>query len=313
MRNIINRFIFLCPLLALSCEKVAPKLRAVTPPNNYFSESYDVTSLAISPSFMTADSVGFVKDLALEEISGIAASHAVPGALWAEEDSGNENNLYLLSECGNTLANFRMTSISNRDWEDLAVANGPIAGIRYLYLAETGDNYFRYASKFIYRFPEPAPPAQGFAAFNEILSVDRIEFTYPDGIKNAEAVMVDPVTRDIYVISKENQATIYVARYPQPVNSAFVITKLGMLPISDVTAADISPDGNEILIKNYSQLFYWKKTSTETITDLLQQTPKRAPYIPETKGESIAWAPDGSGYLVTSEGENQPLYFYKRK
>jgi hypothetical protein len=80
-----------------------------------------------------------------------------------------------------------------------------------------------------------------------------------------------------------------------------------------VTAADISADGKEILIKNYSQILYWKKSGSESITELIRQTPQRAPYTPELKGESIAWATDGSGYYVTSEGANQPIYFYKRK
>lgn len=313
MRHVFFCVTFLFAWLMLSCDKATPKPKPVTPVVDYFTASYDVTSLPVSTSFASADSVGAVNDLALDEISGIALSRSVRGALWVEEDSGNENKIYLLTEGGTTLAYFRMSSVSDRDWEDMAISTGPRAGINYLYLAETGDNNFKYATKFIYRFAEPIPTAAGFAAANEIATVDKITFSYPDGIRNAEAVMVDPVTHDIYVVSKENQATVFVARYPQPVDSAFKIVKLGTLPISDVTAADISADGKEILIKNYSQILYWKKSGNESISELLQKTPQRVPYSPELKGESVAWAPDGSGYYVTSEGANQPIYFYKRK
>jgi len=50
-----------------------------------------------------------------------------------------------------------------------------------------------------------------------------------------------------------------------------------------------------------------------TVTDLLQQTPMRAPYTPELKGESVCWANDGSGYSTTSDGPDQSIWFYKKK
>ena len=125
--------------------------------------------------------------------------------------------------------------------------------------------------------------------------------------------MIDPTTKDIYVVSKEGQAVVYVARFPHETTKTFTITKVGALPISDVTAADISQDGKEILIKNYALILYWKKSENETITQLLQKTLQRAPHQPEQKGESICWAIDGSGYFTTSESSAPPIYFYKRK
>jgi len=77
--------------------------------------------------------------------------------------------------------------------------------------------------------------------------------------------------------------------------------------------AAISKTGDEILIKSYTQIFYWKKSSGESMAHCLQQTPVRAAYQPEDKGEAICWATDGSGYFTTSEGEGEPVYFYKRK
>jgi len=296
-----------------SCEYADTATKPVTTSPDYFTASYDITSLPVSNSFGPPDSVGAVQDFALEEISGIAPSSGVPGALWAEEDSGNENKIYLLSSEGKTLANFRMASINDRDWEDLSISSGPLPNVHYLYLAETGDNKHINPTKYIYRFPEPQLSGQNFPIESEIAAVETIAFQYPDGIKNTEAVMVDPTTNDIYIISKEGQAVIYVARYPQPLNKVFTISKLGTIPISDVTAADISQDGNEILIKNYSLVLYWKRPSDKSVTEILQEKPIRVPYQPELKGESICWAADGSGYSVTSEGADQPIWFYKRK
>jgi hypothetical protein len=289
---------------------------APAPADDFFTSSYEITGLPISTAFEAAKELGAVEDLALNEISGVAVSFEVPDALWTEEDSGNENKIYLITKTGKSLGSFRMTSVSDRDWEDMAISTGPILNVRYLYLAETGDNNYHYPVKSIYRFPEPSITNKPFPLNEEIPIVETISFKYPDGIKNSEAVMVDPVSHDIYIISKEGQATIYVARFPQALNSVFTITKLGTLPISDVTSADISQDGTEILVKNYSLMLYWKKSSSESISELLKKTPQRAPYTPEPKGESVCWAADASGYFTISEmTDNNPtkVYFYQRK
>jgi len=287
-----------------------------TTPEASFVKYYDLTSLPVSTSFDSPTLVCAVNDAALNEISGIAASYAQGSSVWTEEDSGNENKLYLIGNNGSTIATMRMVSVNNRDWEDMSLSNGPLLNVHYLYLADIGDNKFSQPTKYIYRFPEPSLANVSLPFTGEIAQVEKMEFNYPDGIKNSEAVMVDPVTLDIYVISKEGQAVVYVARYPQDISKTFTMRKLGTLPISDVTAADISPDGKEILLKNYAVVLYWKKANNESITDLLQQIPQRAPYVPEPKGESICWATDGSGYFTTSEIiDSTPanIYFYKRK
>ena len=44
----------------------------------------------------------------------------------------------------------------NRDWEDIALGNGPVAGTNYIYLADIGDNSIDSSQYYIYRFAEPA-------------------------------------------------------------------------------------------------------------------------------------------------------------
>jgi len=290
---------------------ITPAIPAVT--DDFFTVYYDLTSLPISNDFEPAKNLGLVQNSLLNEISGIASGNSISATLWCEEDSGNENNIYLIRATGEFLGTVRMTSITNRDWEDMSIAPGPDASLQYIYLAETGDNNKVNSDKYIFRFPEPIISTTSFPFTYSVSAVEKISFQYPDGNKNAEAVMIDPLTKDIYVVSKEDQAVIYVARYPQKINSVFTMTKLGVLPISNVTAADISPGGNEIVIKNYAITLYWKKTSDESISELLKKTPVRAPYQIEEKGESICWARDGSGYFTTSELPGQPVYFYKRK
>jgi hypothetical protein len=281
--------------------------------DSFYIANYDVEELAISHAFDSGRVTGNVLDLSLDEISGMAVSYKEQNAVWVEEDSGNENKIYLLSTSGKTLTSFRL-NIFNTDWEDIAIATGPVDSLRYIYLADIGDNNKINSVKYIYRFAEPSINA---ALPGETLNIqiDKISFRYPDGIKNAEAIMIDPLTKDIYVVSKEDQAIVYVAPYPQDLNHVITLIKLAALPIPSITSADVSPDGSEILMKNYGSVFHWKKKNeNESMFTLIKQKPARLAYVPEQRGESICWGTDGSGYFTTSEllDSDVPILFYKR-
>ena len=46
--------------------------------------------------------------------------------------------------------------------------------------------------------------------------VDRLRFVYPDTIRDAEAMMLDLLTKDYYIITKrEDSVRLYRAAYPQ--------------------------------------------------------------------------------------------------
>ena len=62
--------------------------------------------------------------------------------------------------------------------------------------------------------------------------------------------------------------------------------------------------GQEVLIKNYLNVFYWKKEGNQSIEELLQNPPIRLKYIKEPQGEAIAFRVDGSSYLTISEIAN---------
>ena len=289
----------------------AHKDSASIPADSSWTSTFDTHSLLVNHAFDSGRIVGAISDPSLDEVSGIAASYNTPGSLWVEEDSGNPNTISLLTSDGKLLGAVSLDRVTNRDWEDMSIAPGPTDGVHYIYLADIGDNDKKYDIKYIYRFPEPPATIGGSISIFDVMS-----FSFPDGIKNCEAMMIDPLTKDIYVISKESgKAVVYLASYPQPLNKNFVLTKIGSLPISKVTAADISPDGTEILIKNYVQVFYWKRNLNQTISFTLKQNPLLLPYQIEEQGESICFAKDASGFYTTSEMTSNappPIYFYKR-
>ncbi|WP_428665317.1 PE-PGRS family protein [Runella sp.] len=248
----------------------------------------------------------------LNEASGLADSFKQPGLLWSHEDAASPDEIFLLNRDG-TIVGKMKTPFPNYDWEDIAIGPGPQANETYLYLADIGDNAINLDIKRIYRFPEPA------GLTSPITNYDRIQFRYPDGSYDAETVLLDPLTRDLFIVSKwESKAHLYRLAYPQSTTEVITAEKLGEMTIgSDLTGGSISTTGKEIIVRGYTGIHYWKRATTEKVGDVLLRAPaKSLPYIFEPQGEAVCFDKDGKGYFTLSERRNVPsvnLYFYARK
>ncbi len=259
---------------------------------------------------------GTLTDESIVEASGLAPSQKNSGCLWTEEDSGNPSQIQLLNQDGTVVARFILDGLENNDWEDIAIGPGPVPGQSYIYLAEIGDNQFQYAQKIIYRFPEPDISNQKLPVEGHISAIDVIRLQLPEGPQNAEAILVDPTTKDLFILSKDDFTTVYRATFPQSTTKVTLMTPLLVLPFEKVTSGAVSADGSEILIRTYERLFYYTRGQGESITDALKREPKLVPMAYEPQGEAVGWAADGSGYYTTSEKTHstmQVLYFYQRK
>ncbi len=265
--------------------------------------------------FARPERVGVLNDPALTEVSGLAASRQNPGYFWTEEDSGNPNQIQLISPKGFIVARFTLPALKNKDWEEIAVGPGPVRGLSYVYLAEIGDNMALSASKVVYRFVEPDLTHKKLPVNGLITDIQAIQLTIPDGAENAEAILIDPVTTDLYILGKGARSRIYRAAYPQSLTGPTRMQPVIELPIKNVTAASVSPDGTEILIRNYAHVYYYQRRPGESVGEALKRTPRSLPLAYEPQGEAIGWALDGSGYYTTTEMDSddpQLIYFYRR-
>jgi hypothetical protein len=260
------------------------------------------TSSAIAPPF---DSIPTTRQLnpIVNEISGIADSKLNPGDLWAQEDSGNPPQIYLINHNGNVVKTIYLKGVTDRDWEDMALFNNDI------YIAETGDNAQNFTDYRFYKFAEPS------SSVDTVKNIETIPFNYPDGAHDAEAFLIDPATKNIYIITKrDNPSRIYRLTYP--FGSTNMATFVGQLTYSGVVSGCISPDGKEIIIKTYTNIFYYKHTLNETIDQTLKKTYTNLPYTLEPQGEAVCFANDSSGFYTISEkgfASWVNIYYYKRK
>ncbi len=253
------------------------------------------------PDFGPPENRGPIAHDALREISGMAASQRNPGILWLHNDSGDSNRLFAIDTQGRHRGIFHLCGAANRDWEDICLGPGPDS-LSYIYVGDIGDNAATYPEKVIYRVPEPLVPPGGAPPDTLLNGVAAIRFRLPDGPRDAETLMIDPPTGDIYIVSKrEPNVRVYRLPYPQSPDSTLTAEAVAALPFSFATAGDISPDGREILIKNYAQIFYWCRAPGASIGDVLAQPPLTVPYAVEPQGEALCWDAAGSGYFTTSE------------
>ncbi len=252
-----------------------------------------------------------VEEAAINEASGLASSIKTPGLLYTHNDSGGEAAVFVLNQRALMPAVIMLEGIKNRDWEDIATCIDPRDSKPYVYVGDIGDNNARHASSFIYRFEEP----EILDTLITISKIDKIEFIYEDGPRDAEALFVDPLSGDIYVISKrEENCGIYRLPYPQSFSETIVAKRVGALPYSWVVAADMSPSGKHILVKTYTNIYRYTRRSNQSVAEALATKGKTMPYKLEPQGEAVAFDEKGKGYFTISErlGETPvELYYYK--
>ncbi|SFB20300.1 hypothetical protein [Algoriphagus aquimarinus] len=247
-------------------------------------------------SFGEGIAVATLNDDGLDEISGMACSRNIQGLIYVHNDSGGEAAVYVLDSLGNNVGKIELLGTQNRDWEDIAIGPG-VDGKFYIYIGEIGDNNAVHEEIVLYRIPEPS-------VHNSTAQItpERTILKYPGGARDAESLMVDPTSGDIFIISKRDSLnTLYRLAAGKFGSSEAELEELIKLPLTSATAADISADGSQILVKNYLTIYFWKRNPGESVVQAMSRKPKELPYSPEPQGEAIGFLPNGKAFYTLSE------------
>lgn len=262
---------------------------------------------------------GTLQDKELNEISGISASGIAKDVLYVHNDSGDTSRFFAIAPNGKLLGtiyyNADGTHKNNAyDVEDIAVGPGPDTKKSYIYLADIGDNGAVRPVINIYRLAEQASWTSNKSADSKATT---LHLKYPDGPHDAEAMMIDPIQKLLYIVTKRaDSVSVYTTPLAFKAKDTVVMTyrtKLffkGFKPFNWITAADVSKDGRYIVVKSYEKVYYWKRDGSEPIWQTLQRKPIEPNYQQEKQGEAIGFAADGRGYYTTSELVFAPIYYY---
>lgn len=237
----------------------------------------------------------------LGEPSGAAWSLLRPGAFWSHNDSGGEEELFLVLPSGAAAGRVRVRRAQMRDWEDIAM--GPCAEGSCLHVGDFGDNgRTRRDPIALLVVPEPHASAR-------TTSPARIyEAEFPgDRDQDTEAMFILP-DGSIYLITKGNDDPVRLYRWPTPLREQGrarleLVRELAPQPEQTgdrVTGASASPNGRWVAVRTYAQLSLYR---TQALLTGGEPT-LRVDLMPlgENQGEGVALADDGRVALVSESG-----------
>ena len=263
------------------------------------------------PEFLAGQQVGTVQSPDIVEPSGLAASQRNRGVLWTHNDSGDSARMFALDVQGTHLGTFQLAGIQAIDMEDMAVGPGPVAGESYVYLGDIGDNFGRTSIQ-VHRFPEPVVRLGQTPVDETLNQVETITLVYPDRPADAEALMVDLLTSDLYIVAKTRPPKVYVAPFPQSTTDQVTMQYVGALSGIEVTGGDFSLDGSEFIVRRRFRAALWQRPPGSDIEDVLAADPCPLPPIQGREGEAIAFDRLGRGYYALNEGLHEPIRYYER-
>lgn len=277
----------------------------------YDRYEFRLNNKVIDSLYRGPEALGELKGVIINEASGLVVSNVHPATLYTHNDSGGDPDVYMIDTLGRYQGKITLEGVKNKDWEDIAVGPGEYLDSSYIYVGDIGDNDGKREQIQVYRFPEPSKVQKTLK-----VKPQKINLVYPDGPRDAETLIVDPWTGDLFVLSKRDTSNILYRAPAKDLGKGEVkMEKIMKLPITMAVAGDISADGKQIVIKNYWVIYYWLREEGETVPEALARKPLQLPYKPEPQGEAIAFSIKGDRFFTLSENRFRikPVLYQYRK
>ncbi|MEN8790117.1 MAG: hypothetical protein ABF293_12165 [Flavobacteriaceae bacterium] len=249
----------------------------------------------------------------LDENSGMV--HLSDSTVWMINDSGGADKIYQVSFKGELLKAYHVGNAKNKDWEDLAKDEDD-----NVYIADTGNNNNRRKNLVIYKIPNPETEK------GEVIHAQKIELSYPEQKKfppkkknlkyDAEALFYREGS--LYLLTKnrahpfDGEALIYKVPAKKGKHKASLIgsfTPCEEYASCRITSADISPDGEKIVLLSYGKLWVFTEFSED---DFTKGTIRFIDLGATTQLESVSFM-DNHTLLLSDEqraGTGRNLYSY---
>lgn len=268
--------------------------------------------------------IGTIKSDEINESSGLVASKCQENIFWTHNDSGDGAFVFAINRTGEKLGTFAVKNAKNIDWEDIAAIKNQ-DGECVLYIGDTGNNMRARGELTIYLVKEPIVSAatKNSSEKNpvETEAAQAVKYKYPNGQHDCETLMINPLTGDIYVLTKRLQGSSGVYK----LKAGFDAKKINQLekiadfsiprfPKGFLTGGDISSDGRRAIICDYFSAYeIVLPDNAKNFDDIWKQPLEIVDLGEREQGEAVCYSPDGKAIYATSEKKNSPLIEVKRK
>ena len=258
----------------------------------------------------------------LNELSGLTRSNTHKDIYWALNDGDNPSELIAIDSQAQTKSILEIEGVRNIDWEDIATFKHN--NENYLAIADTGDNGGIRSELFIHIIKEPKK-----LLANSKASISRtIQFKWPDGPRDSEAMVADEKHQQFLFISKKRvPAQLFALAFDaKNGDSPILLATLEGIEQPDekimndkndygryraqITGADISPDGKWLAVLNYQQVNFFYIPTGDIPKQLTSKLSITLPWLPQAEG--IAFSADGNSILIGSEQSPTPLIRYRQ-
>ncbi len=264
-----------------------------------------IASLCDACSGADIQSAGAIAHPEITEASGVAASRVHDGVYYVHNDSGDTPRFFAIDDAGNDLGSYIVDAAAAVDWEDIATGPcGDGTADNCIYIGDIGDNAEVRGSYTIYRVREPVSISVG----SQNVTAEALPFTYPDGSHNAETLIADQSTGELFIVTKPDAGAPALYRFALPLTPGSTLAKEGdvQIPtgISLVTGGSASDVG--VLLRTYTNVILYDIGGD--ITTRLSNPGCAVSAPSELQGEAVAWKADGVGYVTVAEGANPAVY-----
>ena len=296
------------------------------------SDVKDQKTNTVGLTYGPVKTLGIIKNKDLTELSGVVSGGKNSNLLWVHNDRDNLPYLYALNKQAQIAGIYNLNLFNEEglmagDWEDIARMPGEEKGDFYICIGDIGNNPMVSKVYKILLVPEK------LVTTNEIQNVEfkTIKFTFPNGyICNNEALLIDPGTKTIYIVSKKVTkdgkllknihvwSLSAVNDYKKVHTAQLVMNSIPLIEDAKlkVTGGDISADGELlILVTNKSIAYLWKLNKKDSIKQNLLKTPVKIPLAKERGSEAICFSLDKTKIFTVYDGKkpDRPLNVYPLK
>jgi hypothetical protein len=147
-----------------------------------------------------------------------------------------------------------------------------------------------------------------------VASFEMANFSYADGQqRDAEALFVNDAGTLWLFDKDEHETSLFRGQFDRGLMPGAELRRVAVRSdISQVTGADLAPDGRHFLLRNHERAYEFALSQTQGVASSFAHLGYEVDLKQDRRGEAIAYATDARSFFTLSEGKHQPIYQYER-